>query len=108
MSARSALLPGGRSRTSIRLGVFVDGVVQVPDLVCVGVRVRGADELPDAVIRGVADEQDGLVALEDLAGLDAGGSQQPVPHPPSTSIALHDLVGDSRVPASLTSVLSSV
>jgi hypothetical protein len=32
--------------------------------------------------------------LEDLAGLDAGGAQQPVPHPPRPTVALHDLVDD--------------
>src|SRR5689334_22935057 len=54
--------------------VFVDGVVKVPDLGGAAVRVRGADELPDAVIGVMLDQQNGLAALEDLEGLDAGGS----------------------------------
>lgn len=37
------------------------------------IRVGGADDLPDANIRVVANEQYRIVALEDLTGLDAGG-----------------------------------
>src|SRR3954447_4643101 len=90
-SCRAA--PGRQGEDVNQARVFVDSMVQVPDLAGVDVRVRGADELPHAVIRVVADVQDGLAALEDLAGLDACGAQQPVPHPPSPPIALHDLVG---------------
>src|SRR6266536_374831 len=60
-------------------GVLVDGVVEMTDLAGAAVRVGGADQLPDSVVGVVADQENGLVAFEDFAGLDAVGAQQPVP-----------------------------
>jgi hypothetical protein len=56
--------------------------------------VRGADELPEAVVAIVTYAQDGLTKLEDFDGLDAASAQKPVPHPPRASITLHDVVRD--------------
>src|SRR5690242_11834660 len=67
-------------------------MVEVSELGGTGVRGGGADELPGFVGGVVAHVQDGLAALEDLAGLDAGGAQQPVPHPPRAPVAFHDEV----------------
>jgi hypothetical protein len=72
--------------------IFVHGVVEMADLTAAS--VRGAVELPEAVVGVVTDEQDGLTKLEDFDGLDAAGAQKPVPHPPRAPITLHDVVRD--------------
>lgn len=56
--------------------------------------VRGADQLPEPVIGIVSYQQDRLVALDHFKRLDAVRTQQPMPHPPRSSITLHDPVRD--------------
>jgi hypothetical protein len=45
-------------------GVLVDGVTQMHDLAGAAVRVGAIDQLPDPVVRVVADQQHGLAALD--------------------------------------------
>ena len=40
----------------------------------------------------MTDAQNRLLPVEDLTGLDTGGAQQPVLHPPHSPDALHDTV----------------
>lgn len=73
--------------------IFVDGVVEVPDL-SIAASVRAANKLPEPIVSVMANQQNRLAALKDFQSLNALSAQKPMPHPPRTPVTFHDVISN--------------